>query len=982
MKVKILLVLLMLCGVQYTQAQGAKEITGTVTDDENVPLPGVNVTVEGTTTGTSTDFDGNYTVEAEEGATLVFSIVGFDDQAQTVGDESSIDVVMEAGQALDEVVVVGYGTQKAKDVSTAISSVKSEDFKKGIVADPIEQVQGKVPGLVITTPSGDPNESKTIRLRGQASLTGGQDPLIVLNGVPLDDSGIISNIPAEDIESYDVLKDASATAIYGSRGANGVIMIETKKGKKGKSEINYSSRFGVSSISKKYDMLNAEEWKETAKDLGASQETIDSRDEGGNTNWLDALTRVATTHSHNVNFSGGDDDFNFYGSLNYLDQEGIIKNTGKEQMGVNFYGEKKAFDDKLSLKLGILNTDTKREYVDGGIFPAAYNSLPVYPTYNDDGSYYSFSDFDQFNPVEHQEKQLNNGKEYYNVIHGGLDYNLDDLIDGLSVGVTGSISRFNRKMDWFKPTFPAENNINEARKEDRNRNSKKGDVHINYSQDWGDHHFDASLVHEYSDYTTDFFTAQGRQFPVEDNKSNALENGDPQFNKIESYKDRYNLSSFLGRFSYNYASKYYVNVSYRRDGSSKFGKNNRWGSFPAFSFAWRLSNENFLEGASWVNDLKLRAGYGVTGNQDAIDPYRTQRLLGSLGRYYDGSTDSYPLAYGPEQNDNPDLKWEEMHGANVGLDFSLFDRKLIGNLNYFHRKTKNLLFTYNVPVPPFYVNNILANVGDMANKGFEAQLEADIIDTGDFTWTASGQITFINTDISNLSGGYSGFDLSTDNVEAGVAQGRGLTSYPITYLREGSSPYTFYLPEYIGIDGEGRQLFSDGEGGEVTQDDLKTDMYDYYDPSPNFSYGFGSTLTYKNWGLNFFMRGVSGQKLFNNTRLILDNTTRMPGNNITRRGAESGIKDGPVPSDRWLEDASYLRMDNLTLSYDFEEIPIFDNLQVSASANNLFVLTSYHGLDPEIRVADSDQAYIDANDGDDGYYPKDRSFSIGFNVTF
>src|SRR5699024_948258 len=298
----------------------------------------------------------------------------------------------------------------------------------------------------------------------------------------------------------------------------------------------------------------------------------------------------------------------------------------------------------------------------------------------------------------------------------------------------------------------------------------KGNIHINYQHEWNQHHVNVTLVHEYSNFVYDNFTASGQQYIVEQNTDNALENGNPQYNEINSYKERYQLASFLGRVSYNYAGKYYLNLSYRQDGSSKFGKNNRWGSFPAISAAWRLSEEPFIKDASWINSLKLRAGYGVTGNQEAIDAYRTQRLLGNLGRFYDAASDSYPLAYGPSQNANPDLQWEEVHGTNIGLDFTLFNNGLSGHLNWFHNKTKKLLYNYTVPVPPFYVNTILANVGNMLNTGFETQLQANIVSSDHFSWVANGQITFIHTEITDLSGTYAGFKVSTDDIRGGVAE--------------------------------------------------------------------------------------------------------------------------------------------------------------------------------------------------------------------
>lgn len=961
-------------------AQG-RTVTGKVTDaTTGNPLPGVTVRVqESPNTGTITGSDGSFSLEVPPaGKQLTFSFVGYDERTVPVSD-GPLAVALSRGENLEEVVVVGYGTQKARDVSAAISSISAEEFNKGVVTNPIQQVQGKVAGLVITQPGGDPNANASIRLRGQASLTGGQAPLVVVDGVALDDPNQVANIAPGDIASYDILKDASATAIYGARGANGVIIINTKKGRAGKTNVTYSGYLAVDHIAKTYDMLNAAEWKEGAKKVGTDDATIANYDKGGHTDWMKAFTRTAFTNSHNLGISGGSERFSYYGSVNYTNQEGIIVNTGKNDLSLNFNAEQKAFDDRLDIQVGILNTQTNRHYVDYNNFTYLFSAIPVYPVYADDGSFFAFSDFEQANPVMHQMQQLNTGKEHLTLMHGTVNY---ELVPGLKLGATGSLTYFNKQTDWFQPVFPVENNFNSANKYNENRNSKKGDLHLNYLHSWGKHNFGATLVHEYNDFIYNNFKAAGQQYPVEANQNNTLENGNTQYNAINSHQEEYELASFLGRVTYNYNDKYYLDASFRRDGSSKFGANNRWGNFPAVSAAWRLSGEPFLNGISWLSDLKLKAGYGVTGNQDAIDAYRSQQLLGSVGRYYDAANSRYPLAFAPTQNANPDLKWEEVHGANVGIEFSLWNDRFSGDLNWFHNKTKNLLYTYAVPVPPFYVDNILANVGDMLNQGLEVQLNADIIKGDNFSWTLNGQITFIKTKITSLSGSYAGFNVSTDNIRGGVAEGRGLSDYPITYLKVNYSPYIFYLPHYVGVDEEGHQQFDDGKGGVVTQEALNPDMYHYIDPAPDFTYGINNTLRYRQWRLNFFLRGLSGQKIFDNTRMVIDNINRLPGNNVTKEALTNGITDAPTASDLWLKNASYLRLDNFTLSYSFRGISFLESLQVFVAGNNLFVITPYTGLDPEIRVTDDNEAYIDANYGDDGYYPRSRSFSFGINASF
>lgn len=977
----LLLCPLFLLLLQQSWAQ-TKTLTGTVKDEKGNPVQGASVTVRGGSAGTTTDATGSFSLNVPANANVItVSYVGLTPQEITITGKNSVDVTLSSvAQSLNDVVVVGYTTARRKDVTGAVSSISSANFNNGVVTNPMDQIQGKVAGLVITQAGGDPNSTPTIRLRGQTSLTGGQSPLIVLDGVPLDDPDQISNIPPQDIASYDVLKDASATAIYGARGANGVIIINTKKGRAGRVLVDYSGYAGVSTISKKYDMLNASEWKAGAAQVGTSPADIATYDKGANTDWLSAITRDAFVHSHDLGISGGSGGFSYRASASYLNQQGIVINTGKEQVGLRFNAQQKALNDRLDLQVGIINSSTLRKRTDYNIFTYVYSSPPTYPVYNTDGSYFGYSDFAMQNPVAQQNMQLNQRREKFNQLYGTANFT---LIQGLILGTTGSLNYFNRQDDWFQPTLPAVNNLNNGSRFNENRSSQKGNIHLNYLKDFGVHNINAMAVYEYNNFMYDNFNAAGAEFLVEQNQNNSLQNGNSAKNSISSYKDKYTLISFLGRVAYNYKNKYYITASFRRDGSSKFGPENRWGNFPSASVAWRLTQEDFLKGVTWLNELKINAGFGITGNQEAINPYNTQLLLGSVGRYYNAANGTYPQAYAPTQNANPQLKWEERHGRNIGADFTLFNNRLSGNVNYFNDKTKNLLYTYSVPVPPFFVNNILANVGELVNKGFEAQLSGDIIKGNKFSWTANGQITFINTTVTSLSGDYAGNQLTTDKIPAGYAQGRGLSASPITYLKVGYSPNVFFLPHYVGLDASGHQLFSDGKGGTITQDKITDNEKFYIDPAPDFSYGFGSTFSYGNLSLNFFLRGLHGQKVFNNTRLLLDNIKRLPGNNVTKEALTNGIKDAAVASDLWLDNASYLRLDNATISYNFKNVKGLENLRAYISGNNLFVITKYKGLDPEINTGNNTSlAYIDANYNGNGYYPKTRSFTIGVNLSF
>ncbi|PUZ24892.1 SusC/RagA family TonB-linked outer membrane protein [Chitinophaga parva] len=957
-------------------------VKGRVTDEKGAGLPGVAVLLKGTQTGTLTDGNGNFSLSLKDGSgTLLIKLIGYTPQEIAVAGRQNIEVqLVPEPQSLNSVVVVGYGTQRIKEVSGAIASVSSRDFNKGVVTNPMQQVQGKVAGLVITLPGGDPNQAAVIRLRGQTSLLGKQDPLIVVDGVQLDDPARINNIPPGDIASYDVLKDASATAIYGARGANGVIIINTKKGQAGMMAVDYAGYVGADRISKQYNMLSADEWKTAMTNLGSSPDAIAGYLKGGNTNWTDALTRTGVVQSHTLGVSGGTPHFVYRASANYLDQQGIVINTGQQIAGLRFNAQQKALQDRLDIQVGVVLSKTVRKYADYNIFQYALNSPPTYPVYNADGSFFHYSDFALQNPVEMQTEQENGGVEHFSQMFGTVNY---ELLKGLKVGVTGSLTHFGLDSNYFQPTFPLVNNLNMAKKTDNNRDSKRGDVHINYNHTWNEkHNFGFTGVYEYNEFTNSNFSAQGGNFLVEDFQDNNLNASDPARIIINSYKENYKLISFMGRVNYNYREKYYFEASVRRDGSSKFGANQRWGTFPAVSGAWRIGQEPFLQHVSWLSELKLRAGYGIVGNSDAISPYNSQLLVGTVGRYYDGATNSYHQAYIPTQNANPDLRWEERHGMNLGLNFGLLDNRITGDFNVFNDKTKHLLYNYTVPVPPFYVNNILANVGNLSNKGVELALSADIIKGKRFSWRAQGQIAFLKTRVTSLSGTYQGYKVVTDNIVGGSAQGRGLSTTPITYLKVGYAPYTFYLPHFAGVDKDGHQLFdSAGVAISTAQNAPKH----YINPVPDFNYGFGSTLSLDNWSLNFFFRGVHGQKNFNNTLMILDNVNRLPGNNVTREALTNGIKDAPVASDRWLENASFLRLDNATLTYTFKEIKGLQHLSLYLSGNNLFVITKYRGLDPEILNGNdvfNHLEYIDVEYNGHGYYPKTRSFSFGVNVSF
>ncbi|HVW14426.1 MAG TPA: SusC/RagA family TonB-linked outer membrane protein [Mucilaginibacter sp.] len=966
-------------------------VTGKVTDaKDGSPLPGVSILGKGTSIGTVTDGNGSFKLSVPSSVkTLVVTYIGYDKQEVAITGSPLNIALNPSSTALSEVTVVsiGYGTTRKKDLTGAVENLSSKNFNQGAIVNPVDQLAGKVAGLVITQPGGDPNQTASIRLRGQSSLSGGQSPLFVVDGVVLDDPRQFQDIPPDDIASYDVLKDASAAAIYGSRAINGVIIVTTKKGSAGKTVVTYDGLVGAENQTKFYDLLSPSDYRSTIQSLYPT--ALTTVDKGGNTDWQRAIVRTAYSQRHTISLSGGNNNSSFIASANYSNQDGIVLNSGKQQLGLRVNGDAKALDGKLAVHAGIQNVSTTSKLIDYSVFSWMYNSPPTYPIRNADGSFYSYSDFNQANPVEHLDMNYARQYDYLTLINGSADYS---IIDALKIGVLGVLTRDNTQTHIFLPSL--EGSVNQAGDMQQNVNSYKGNIHLTYDKTFGKSTLNAFLGYEYNDYLTNNFIARGQQYITPQELDNNLGAGNSLFNSISSYADEYQLISYIARLSYNYDDRLYFTGTMRNDGSSKVGINDQRQWFPSVSVAWRFKKD-LLANVDWIDDMKLRAGYGVTGDEDAINPYTTLGLIGVVGQYYDASTGYYPAAYSTIQNENPNLKWETKHGRNVGLDFSLFNSRLSGEINYFNDKTTNLLYSYGVPTPPFFTNTILANVGSMVNKGIEIALTAQLVQKDKFRWSFSGQLSTVNTKITSLNGSiyYAGktYPLNSTQIPVGYAQGRGLSSNPITFLKPGYSPYVFFLPHYTGTDAQGNQTF---DGQTIAQN--PTPAGHYIDPAPKFNYGFTNNLDYGNWNLNFAFRGVYGQKVFNNTLLDVETVTRLPGNNVTKEALTNGIKDAPVASDLWLEGASFLRLDNATLSYSFKNVSFANTLRVFVSGNNLFVITKYRGLDPEIKTENAagtnllfgqnlngsnNQAYIDANYGGQAYYPRVRIISLGVNVS-
>jgi len=960
----LIVVLVAFNSIAYAQQ---KTVSGTVTDDTGLPLPGVSIVVKGTTNGTITNVDGNYTLSnVPENAVLLFSFVGMTTREVAVENQTTISVVLEQQTiGIEEVVAIGYGTQQKREVSGSVSNVSEKDFNKGLTRDAVDLLKGKVPGLSITSGSGDVTSDQTIRLRGTSSLTGSSEPFVVIDGVP----GLsLSSVAPHDIESISVLKDASAAAIYGSRSASGVILVTTKKGKEGLSRIEYDGYVSISDVTNVPDVLTADEWRDYTSSNNMDTGGLDL---GANTDWFDEIMRTGISHNHNLSLSGGGKNSNYRASVSYLNQEGVVKDNQLERYNARLTFNQKALSDRLDITFtgGI----TQRDYspTDTRNFVLAYNMLPVVPVKNPDGTWYDSREYDQGNPVRNIEynSQLHKNSLYF----GNMNVSLN-LFEGFTAGIR---LHKERESDDYGQYYNSEtergrNDQGYAKREYWTLDKELLETTLSYEKNVRKHRMTFLAGYSYEDNYFQMAGAQNRQFVTDYfgyNNLGAGENLRPS--DVWSEKNMNELVSFFGRATYNYDMRYIFTFSLRHDGSSKFGENEKWATFPSVSVAWRIGEESFMEGAGYLDDLKLRVGYGVSGNQDGIDPYKSLQLYGASGQYYDNG--NWYRAYQISQNANPDLKWEETTMFNIGLDYSFLNSRINGTVEYYDKQTDDLLYTYQVPVPPYLYPEMLANVGSMSNKGVEFLISGDIIRRPDFRWTASINLAHNKNEITSLSND----EFSTSSIKTGDAWIRGGSQNTTHIVEEGREVGTFYGWRSYGLDENGMYIMDDMVDG---KEGLTNDDRTYIGSAqPDLTYGFSNTITYKNWELNFFFRGVYGNDLLNFSKMSYATTQWLPGANVLNDALTIGLNDNPKYSSYYIEDGSYLRLDNASLGYTFDVSGMRDieKLRVYVTGQNLFTITNYTGLDPEV-----DMSGLDPGVEGREYYPKSRTISVGVNVSF
>lgn len=987
-KVVMLSVVLSFCTTAAFAQSGS--VKGQVLDDTGEPIIGANIVEMGTVNGTITDIDGNFTLEVENLKTSVLqvSFIGYNSIEESINGRSDIKITLSSSVVnLGEVVAIGYGTQTRREITGSVANVTEENFNKGMSRDASDLLQGKVAGLVITSGSGDVTRSSQIQLRGTSTLQNDQGPMIVIDGVP---GGDLTTVAPQDIESISVLKDASSAAIYGSRAASGVILITTKKGSGAKPQVNYNGYITIDHVANKPDLLNAEEWRSINEQLGNDISAYD--DYTADTDWFGALLRTAVSQNHSISLSGGTAHSNYRASYTYLDRRGIARDNWMKRHSFRFQFQQRAINDRLRIGLTGAGTMTDSQATFSEYWIAAYLNPPVIPIYNEDGSYYTGNDaaYNQGNVVYAQDENYKLYKNNYFYGQGDIQF---DIIDGLNVKVNLYKSRYTKDYSvWESPETcvggSSGNSLGDssngyAVRQGSTRDRELMEWTANYSQSFGadeKHKVEGLLGYSWETNTYQEQYAEVTDFAVSSMGANSLEVGNTlSVGNVTSNKNNYKLISFFARAFYSYDERYMITATVRRDGSSKFGENHKWGWFPSVSAAWGIAQEAFMQDVDWIDELKLRVGYGITGNQDGLDPYNSLSLYEAYGTYYDsGSTyTSFRIA----QNANEDLKWEETAMFNIGVDFQLFNGRLGGTIEYYSKQTSDMLYSYTVPTPTYVYSTIAANVGDMSNKGVEIMLNLDVIRNKNFTWNTSINLAHNKNEVTKLSN-----DLySTERLYVGDPWIRGASGVTSHVIEEGYPVGQFYMLKCLGIDEDGSFIIEDVNGdGEITDDDRTY----VGDAQPDLTFGWNNSFTWKNWDASIFIRGSIGQKVLNNPRAAYGNNTYLAGANAIDCDDLLLLNESSRVCSYYLENGSFARLDNMSIGYTFDtkKIDWLDKARVYVAGQNLFVITGYSGTDPEVELytgdASDDDAGLSPGIEPRDYMPKARSFTFGVNLTF
>ena len=966
--------------------QNEVTVKGVVKDANGEAIIGASVIEKGNAkNGTVTDLDGNYTLKVKRGATLTISYIGYISQETKGGN-----IILEEDlKSLNEVVVIGYGTQKKADVTSAVVSVKAEDFTKGNFNDAGDLIKGKVAGLTITKPSGDPGAVTQISLRGIATVSGNAQPLVLVDGVP----GSLSSVPPENIASIDVLKDASAAAIYGTRGAGGVIIITTKTGQREqRTEVTYNGYVSFSTWAKKADFM-------TSSDIRAGKTTFN--DEGYDTDWLDAISRTAVTHNHSVSLSGGNAKTSYFGNFTYRNAQGVMKKTGNESMSVAFDLSHWMLNDMLKVNIKVNADQYKYDVNDAGaIYRQAVIRNPTSPIWNTDGSYNEGSLLQYWNPVSMQNEQTGQYKDQTVKFTGNITL---EPIKGWQTNLMLSKGQTLDRGGYYYTSNHSQQGVNQkgsysgsAKRSGYTVDNKYLELTSKYMKNFNNvHRLDALVGYSYSEEEHDIDNMWNANFPTDYFGTNNIGLGTKLTDGEASMGSNHyssKLIGFFGRVSYGYADRYNILASLRYEGSSKFGDNHKWGAFPSVSLGWNIMNEEFMKSTkSWLSNLKLRAGWGVTGvipqgNDDVWGgAYRSMlRYSYNGGNYYrDGK---WNKGLKSASNANPDLKWETAREINIGVDWSLWNDRLSGSFDFYNKKTSDMLYEYAVPSPPNLYTSTWANVGEMRNTGFEFMIKGVPVQTKDWRWETQATLQHNSNKLLSLSNSL----YQTDNTLWLQGVGDPVTQY--THKVEvGQSLGRIYSLKAVGVSDQGLFLIENPKTGQCAEfyQEMRNDYDNWYEYMgngiPKFTFGWNNTINYKDFDLSLQCNGQFGFKIINQQRVFYENNahaynklksaTDKIGGNRPLSGAQS-----QVVTSYYIENGDYFKLSTLTLGYTYtpKNKTYIQNARIYGSVYNVFTITKYKGMDPELGSDNFWYAGVDDRDK----YPTVRSFTIGLNVTF
>ncbi len=957
-------------------------IRGVVSDrSSRETLPGANVVVRGTTTGAVTDIDGRYILVVPAGqVTIEASFIGYNAEIRTLEVAAGATVTANFQLApdvavLDEVVVVGYGVMRKSDLTGAVTSIRADEMNAGVLTDPIQGLQAKSAGVMITKRGGDPNAGFSVKIRGASSLASGTGPLYVVDGIPGVDPTTIS---PDDIESFNILKDASAAAIYGSRGANGVIIITTKRGRDRKGPVvEFTSFVSAETVANRLDLLSGDELRNFV-----SQNNRTFIDGGANTDWQDELYRTGSSRNYNLAFSGGDGNFNYRASLGHSNFDGVIIGSAKTRTIGRLNIDQRALDNRLSIAAGLAGTFENNQYINyggWGMNDALYQTFrrnPTDPVRAADGSFFELNrGFNYKNPLATIDEIQNerDAKRFFGFLKADLE-----LFKGFTAGFNLGYSRNDYESFYFEPMLDTEvlKTQGYGRRAYGNNESRVLETTFSYQNSFDRHNLQTVAGYSFQEDFNTGLSAQGRQPFINYSRSfnlSLFQNVIP--GDINSYKNSNRLISFFGRAVYNFDSRYYFTATLRRDGSSRFGANNEWGWFPSASAMWNISREKFMENVDVVSNLRLRAGFGITGNQE-IGNYNDIEYYIAVGNTINFETGEEAILFEFAHAANPDLKWEENREINIGLDFGLWQDKISGSFDFFKKNTYDLLGSYSVPVPPYPVGRIWANVGEIEVQGFEFNIQAYPVRTRNFDWRTFVVFSTYKQNVISLSNDR--FEWS--RLQEGWLSGPGLVGGQnwTQTVQPGMALGTWYMPEYAGLI-NGEFAFFTAAGGVTRQLDM-AERRVVGKAQPDFELGWSNFFTIMgNIDASVALRAVYGYQVFNTTRLIFGNPTLLPESNVLRSALDEfnrGLRDNPKPSSYYLEDGSFLRVDNLSIGYNLRNVAGFNNIRFYFASNNVFTFTRYSGIDPEI-------TFDGLSFGLDQYnvYPKTRTFTLGVNVS-